>query len=263
MQLQAFTRLLMNDRPAIVPRRMESAIVATGIVAAGVCGIGLVPLLARRPGFHAAGIGFAAGTLLTMVLLHVLPEALELSEHAALFFLAGFVVMMTVQQKVLKADPCCGHDHSNYAGIPSFLALALCSLNDGVILSSDVSEGLASHLFWAMAFHKALTAFALVVFLREVGALKRSWMTALYLGGFLLVTPIALVLATQLESAAPWRGFLLGIASGALLYVIASSFVPRVEHMAQEHSTPVFLVFLVAVVANAGIHIAMAHEHGS
>ncbi len=31
--------------------------------------------------------------------------------------------MMFLQQKVLKADPCCGHEHAKHAGLPSYLAL--------------------------------------------------------------------------------------------------------------------------------------------
>lgn len=239
-------------------------VLATAVFLAGVAGIGLAPILARRDNLRSAGLAFAAGTLLSMILLHVMPEAISLEPHrAAVLFVVGFVLMMVAHQRGLSADPCCGHEHVRRAGLPSFLAVCLCSLNDGIILSSDVERGLASPLLWAMCAHKAMASFALFVLLKEVGLWHRRITGMLYMAAYLLVTPVALLLATQLTATTEIWGMALALAAGALLYVVAGSLVPRVEHMAREASGPVLVTFLAAVAINVGAEILTPHEHNS
>jgi len=234
-------------------------ILAIALALAGGVGVALAPLLERNRRLHSVGLAFTAGTLLSMILLHVMPEAMAHSEHAAIFLLVGFAAMMVLHQRGLDADPCCGHEHVRHAGLPSYLALCLCSVNDAVVMSSDVDSGFGSPLFWALAIHKATAAFALLMLLREVGTRRRRTL-ALYMLGFLLVTPLALVLAAQLHDAIDLWASALALSAGALLYVIAGSFVPRVEHMAREHVAPVLSTFLVAVLVSVGVELAAPHS---
>ena len=239
-------------------------VLATAVFLAGVAGLALAPVLSRNDALRSAGLAFAAGTLLSMILLHVMPEAFALEpERAAMLFVGGFVLMMVLHQSGLSADPCCGHEHVRRAGLPSFLALCLCSLNDGIVLSSDTERGLASPLLWAMCVHKAMATFALFVLLKEVGLWHRRAVGVLYMVGFLLVTPLSLFLAAELAAATEVWGMALALAAGALLYVVAGSLVPRVEHMAREGPGPVLTTFLIAVAINVGAEIITPHDHGS
>ena len=109
----------------------------------------LAPVLAKRRVLHSICVAFAAGTLLTLVLAHVLPEAQAETQYATILFILGFVAMLLLQQRFLQADPCCGHEHSDRAGLPSFLAMALCSVNDGILVHGAMADGFASPLLWA------------------------------------------------------------------------------------------------------------------
>ncbi len=241
---------------------------AVAVALAGVAGIGLAPLLARKQALPSLGIAFATGTLLSMILIHVVPEAMELSGGGApLMLVVGFAGMMLLHQRGLQADPCCGHEHIRHAGLPSFVAMCLCSINDGIVLYSDVDRGFASPLLWAMCVHKATAAFALFVLLKAVGAWRTRWVAAAYMVGFLAVTPASLLLASQLAQFTAIWGYALALSAGALLYVVAGSLVPRVEHLARQGAAPVLTTFFVAVLVNVGAqmlapHDSSAHSHG-
>jgi zinc transporter ZupT len=234
--------------------------VATALALAGIAGVALGPLLSGRRGLHSIGLAFAAGTLLTTVLVHVMPEAMAHTSHAAVLFVCGFVGMMMLHQSGLEADPCCGHEHARRAGLPSFLAMCLCSANDGIVLSSDVDRGLASPMLWAIAVHQATAAFALLVLLRDVGLWRKRLTGIAYMAAFVAVAPIALLVAARLAVATEIWGIALALAAGALLYVVAGSLVPRVEHLAREQMTPVLLTFVIAVLVSAGVQLAAPHD---
>ena len=234
--------------------------VATAVALAGIAGVALGPLLSGRRALHSLGLAFAAGTLLSTILLHVMPEAMEHTRHAALLFVCGFVGMMVLHQRGLKADPCCGHEHARRAGLPSFLAMCLCSINDGVVLYSDVDRGLASPLLWAICVHEATAAFALLVLLRDVGLWRQRLTGIAYMAIFVAVAPTALLVAAQLAVATEIWGVALALAAGALLYVVAGSLVPRVEHLAREQLGPVLLTFVIAVLVSVGVQLAAPHE---
>ena len=123
-----------------------AVLAASILLAATLAGVLFAPVIARNRSLYSLGVAFAAGTLLTMVLAHVLPETMAQSAHAPVLFVLGFVAMLLLHQHVLRADPCCGHEHAQHAGLPSFVALSVCSFNDGVMLSQEAGHGLASGL---------------------------------------------------------------------------------------------------------------------
>ena len=110
-----------------------------------------------------------------------------------------------------------------------------------------------------MCAHKATAAFALVVLLQAVGAWRNRVRGLLYMTGFILVTPVSLLLAAQLSAFTDLWGHALAIAAGALLYVVAGSLVPRVEHLAREGVGPVRTTFMAAVLINVGMQLASPH----
>lgn len=232
---------------------------ASTLLLATLAGVLFAPVIARNRGVYSLGVAFAAGTLLTMILVHVLPEAMAESAHAPIMFVLGFVGMLLLHQHVLRADPCCGHEHAQHAGFPSFLALTLCSLNDGILLSGEADLGLRSPLLWAMAIHECNAGFALFVLLRETAGPGAHWTSRWYLLVFALTAPLTMLFLSGLEQ--PWIPYLLAFSAGSLLYVVAGSLVPRVEHVAREGRAPVITAFLVAVLVNVGLHLWNPHDH--
>jgi zinc transporter ZupT len=238
-----------------------AVLAASILLLATLAGVLFAPAIARSRGLYSLGVAFAAGTLLTMVLTHVLPEAMAATAHAPIVFVLGFVAMLLLHQHVLRADPCCGHEHAQHAALPSFIALSVCSFNDGVMLSSEADAGLASPMVWAMAVHECNAGFALFVLLRETGGGAVRGVRRLYLLLFTLTAPVTM-LALHVHQDQPWVPYVLAFSAGALLYVVAGSLVPRVEHVAREGRAPVISAFLAAVLLNVGLALWQPHDHG-
>lgn len=236
------------------------------ITLAGLLGVLSAPALANRPAFRDLCIAFAAGVLLTVILVHVLPHAVEDDPKiGGALILVGFVAMMILQQKVLKADPCCGHEHHKHAGLPSYLALVACSINDGILLTPhEINHHLdnvwVNPLFWAMCGHKLTASFALVMLLKETSGGLKSSLRMVYMLVFVAITPTVILLASELQSLKESMHYAVAIGGGALLYVIFGGMIPRVEHLATEgKSNRVFVAFLFGV----GITIALELSGGS
>jgi zinc transporter ZupT len=232
------------------------------LLAAGLGGVFLAPVLAGRPGLRAHCTSFAAGILLAVILAHVIPETLDADPtYGGAIILVGFIAMMFLQQKVLKADPCCGHEHAKHAGLPSYLALVACSINDGMILSSI--PGPEDGLFWAMFGHKLTACFALVLLLRETSAGLSTAMRNLYMILFVSITPAVILLADQLNFLKDYIPYVVGLGAGSLLYVICGGMIPRVEHSAQEGRKWVLAAFLLGAATMITVQLLDPHDHGA
>jgi len=234
---------------------------------AGLVGVFLAPALANRRALADLCTAFAAGVLLTIILVHVLPESVEKDRQAGgALILVGFVAMMLLQQKVLKADPCCGHEHHKHAGLPSYLALMACSINDGILLHHEITAHTGnvwvSALFWAMCGHKMTASFALVMLLKETSSGLTSGLRMLYMLVFVGITPAVILLAENLQFLNESMHYVVAVGAGALLYVIFGGMVPRVEHLAHEgKSNKVFITFLAGVGITVALELSSAHSH--
>jgi zinc transporter ZupT len=245
----------------------------TAITVAGLAGVLLAPYLARRQGLREHCIAFAAGVLLTVIVAHVVPESIKTNhEMGGALILLGFVAMMFLQQKVLKADPCCGHEHAKHAGLPSYLAMVACSINDGVLLhgdshahgaaaAADAATGPSQALLWAMCGHKFTASFALWMLLGETSAGLRTSMRYAYMLLFVLITPAVIVLSHQLHFLESWMPHIVAAGAGALLYVVCGGLIPRVEHIAQERRGGVLMTFLVAAGITIAVELIAPHHH--
>lgn len=237
------------------------------ITLAGLLGVFLAPALANRRTLTSLCTAFAAGVLLTIILVHVLPESVAKDSQAGgALILAGFVAMMLLQQKVLKADPCCGHEHHKHAGLPSYLALVACSINDGILLHHEVDAHIqsvwTSPLFWAMCGHKLTASFALVMLLKETSGGLKSSMQRIYMLVFVAITPAVILAAEHLQFLHDSMHYVVAVGAGALLYVIFGGMIPRVEHLAHEgKSNKVFLTFFVGVAITVVLELSGSHSH--
>ncbi|MCA8957740.1 MAG: hypothetical protein KDC87_16815 [Planctomycetes bacterium] len=238
---------------------MDKVILTTAIILAGLAGVFLAPALIRHRGWQAHCTAFAAGVLLAVILSHVVPESMPAAGgHGGAVILCGFIGMMLLQQKVLKADPCCGHEHAKHAGLPSYLALVACSINDGLILSAIPT--VQQPLFWAMCGHKITASFALVMLLRETSAGLRGAAHLAYMLLFVAVTP-AVIWISGLSALTRWMPYAVAAGAGALLYVICGGLVPRVEHRAQGGHQRVLLTFLIGALITVGVEMMSPHHH--
>lgn len=236
-------------------------ILVTALTLAGLAGILLAPAMATKPGLKEHSTSFAAGVLITVILTHVVPESMtEEHRHGGAIILAGFIAMMLLQQKVLKADPCCGHEHAKHAGLPSYLAMVACSVNDALILHA--LPGPDETLFWAMCAHKITASFALVMLLGETSARLGTAMQMLYLAIFVAITPVVLLITHAVHLPHGLMHYPVALGAGALLYVVCGGMIPRVEHLAQDGRQRVLVTFLAGALITVLVEVVAPHHHG-
>ena len=231
---------------------------------ATIVGFGIAPAVLAREGLRRFATVFAAGILLGLLIAHLLPEVFVLAPHLAPpLLLAGFAAMMLIQQRVLRTDPCCSHEHLPHAGLSALAALGLCATNDGVLLGGDTGgDGLANPLLWGLAVHKVVAAFAFATLLQNLTPVPPRSRQILYGIVFVAISPVAYAATSLLTGWTTAIAAATAIASGALLYVLVSGLLPQVEHHARHAFGTTFAAFTLALAASAGLQFALPHDHG-
>jgi len=192
---------------------------------------------------------FAAGVLLTIALIHLVPESVELSGNALLIVLGAFLAFYLLEAVLVFhsgsaihfANGCARDLHTK--GITIFSGLFIHSLIDGVIIATGFEASHALGLFTAMGvilheLPEGVTSFALM--LRSMSR-KNAFYLSLAVG---LATPVGAVaglafLGGLSESA---LGIMMAIAGGSFLYVAASDLIPETH----ERDVLQNVVFLLA-----------------
>ena len=215
---------------------MAGFLLSLGLLASGAMGFfagGGVTGRGRSPAAGAAGtwvdllypmaVAFFAGFVFSTLV----PHALEVRARW-LPFLAGVAVMGILSKLVFKRDPCCeaGHDHHGFGAV-SLLAMAVCSLNDGLLIGL-ILPPLWSGLNLGMLLHKVTSSFAAAQVLLRSG-FRGPGLAAFGLA-YVLVSPLALLaarspLAAALDADA--NEMLLAFSAGLLAYVTLASMVPH------------------------------------
>lgn len=211
----------------------------------------------RQAGWFAA---FAAGALVSVALLHLVPEALELAPGAAAFMLAGFAGAYFLNSGVLAFAPANGDHH--YAGLIPFLAIAFHSFIDGlayaVTFSIDFRTGFLTVI--GLIFHEVPEGIIVFTLLQLAGFSNRQALILAFLGAA-ATTPIG-ALAGQLFLAdlpVATLGGLFAVTAGVLLYIGTSHLLPHVNREPLvKKTTGLVLGGLIAF----GAHILAPHDHG-
>ncbi len=156
----------------------------------------------------------------------LVPDALSHSKGSLAAFAAGLAVMGVLSKWVFKRDPCCegGHDHRGF-GVVSLLAMAVCSLNDGMLLGL-LSPEWYSGLNIGMVIHKVTSSFAIAQVLKQT-RFKGAGLYAF--GAFsVLLSPMSFMVAhSDAVRSFPDPEILLAFSAGLLAWVTAASLVPH------------------------------------
>ena len=180
---------------------------------------------------------FAAGVLLTIALIHLIPESVELTNNtsnALLVVLGAFITFYLLEASIIFhsgsaihfSDTCEREAHNKEQVI--FSGLFLHSLIDGFIIAAGFEVSLELGLFAAagVILHElpeGVTSFALMM---------RSMQsrTALILSvAVALATPVgtAIALGPLNGLSEAWLGVMMAVAGGSFLYVAASDLIPE------------------------------------
>jgi zinc transporter ZupT len=215
---------------------------AASAVACAVTTLGIV-VISRYEGWsrqHSAYfVSFAAGVLITVSFMHLIPESMEMAGRAPAFMLLGFLGLYLLNRS-LKLYLCHEYACEEYAiGIIPMLGIGLHSLIDGAIYAITFNVSIFTGVLAAigMVFHEFPEGIITFVLLKRGGFDPRK--SALY--AFLaagLSTPLGAVIAYPFvrRISQPTLGALLALAAGALVYVGATHLLPEVEEQNRRYT---------------------------
>jgi len=250
------------------------SVLFAGTVAGAATFAGMMLVLSREQWsrrYSAVLVSFSAGVLLAVGILHILPEALEMTGNAPLFIILAFILFYFLEHHLLihagheeqhhiNLDvndchgDCCTRPHP--MGLVAFLGMGLHSLIDGMIIGTgfEVSHDLGLLAALGVIAHEVPEGIAMVAILLHYGWPRRK---AIQLTSFVaLATPGAAILTFAMVHSLPESvlGALLAAAGGSFIYIAASDLIPE-SHRSRGFSASVALCGGVLVAWLAG-HLA-------
>jgi ZIP family zinc transporter/zinc and cadmium transporter len=195
-------------------------------------------------------INFAAGVMLTLAFVHLIPDGFELNSNTMFYVLIGFLFMFFLQFIVLF-HPCHDHECHTHTHVASIVGLSLHSIIDGLMIAVgfEVNAKLGILTTLAILFHKLPDGITISGILLHKGTSKKniflfSLLTALF-------TPFGTILGLCLFKGISLHmlGAFLGITAGSFIFLSASDLIPE-THKSNDKITSVMLfagVFVVLV----------------
>jgi zinc transporter ZupT len=205
------------------------------LCAAAVTGAGIVAIrryegwALRNASYFAC---FAAGVLISVSFLHIVPTALALSHSAPLYILVGYL-FMHLFNRFITAFVCDRPATKDYAlGLVPMVGIGIHSFIDGIIYSVTFSVSALTGVLVSvgMVLHEFPEGVFTYVLLRKGGLGERTALWAAVLAAA-LTTPLGMVVSFPIISRIdqPVLAALLALSAGALIYVGASHLLPTAE----------------------------------
>lgn len=175
---------------------------------------------------------FAAGVLISVSFLHIVPEALGLSRNAPFYVLAGYV-FMHLFNRFVTAFVCDRPATRDYAlGLVPMLGIGIHSFIDGIIYSVTFSVSALTGILVSigMVLHEFPEGIFTYVLLRKGGLHERAFACSGGRGSRLDDAPRhdrLLSVVSRIDQ--PVLAALLALSAGALIYVGASHLLPTAE----------------------------------
>ncbi len=197
-------------------------------------------------------MSFAAGVLVSVSFIHIIPKSFQMHDRSPVFLLAGFLLLYLFN-RFLNLYICQEYrGETAAAGLVPLVGIGLHSLLDGVIYSITFNASVFTGILAAvgMVLHEFPEGIVTFLLLERGGFSKRE--SALY--AFLaaaLSTPVGTLVSYPFidRIARPTLGLLLAVSAGALVYVGASHLLPEVEKENRRYSVISLAIgVLVAVV---------------
>jgi len=222
--------------------------------------------------YSASLVSYSAGVLLSVGLLHLLPESQELSAYAELAILVAFIAFYFLEHHLffhasheeLHHDDLAihgGHESScanpHPLGKVAFLGMAMHSLIDGLIIGTgfEVDPHLGIVASFGVICHEVPEGIAMLSILLHYGYQRTR--AIVFTVTVAVATPLGALLTYGLirDVNTELLGTLLAFASGSFIYIAASDLIPE-SHRARGWSGTVALSFgiLTGILAGFGSH---------
>lgn len=193
-------------------------------------------------------MSFAAGVLIAVSFIHLIPKSLSMNETAPIFLLIGYFSLYMIN-RFLNAYVCQRPERANYSfGLIPMLGIGFHSFLDGVIYSVAFNVSAFTGVLAAigMVLHELPEGIVTYLLLERSGFSKsRSTVYALLAAAF--TTPIGALISYPYVSRVNnfTLGALLAISAGALVYVGASHLLPAVE---KEHKRYTLISMVTGII---------------
>lgn len=194
---------------------------------------------------------FAAGVLISVSFLHIIPKSMEMSVNAPVFLLAGFVLLHLFNRFITAFV--CEKEHEEYSlGLIAMLGIGFHSFIDGFVYSITFTVSIFTGTLAAigMVLHEFPEGIITYLLLLRGGFSARSALILAFLAAS-ITTPLGMLVSYPLISRidATLLGTLLSLSAGALVYVGATHLLPHAEKEGGKYSLLAFGAgMLVAVL---------------
>jgi len=184
-------------------------------------------------------ISFAAGVLISVSFIHIIPKSFGMNAAAPIYLLVGFMALYTFN-RFLTVFVCHDRECTNLSvGLIPMIGIGLHSLIDGVIYSVTFNVSIFTGVLSAigMVLHEFPEGIVTFLLLERAGYSRKK--SALY--AFLaaaISTPLGTLVSFPFISKidTPTLGILLSLSAGALVYVGATHLLPAVERENRRYS---------------------------
>lgn len=204
-------------------------------------------------------MSFAAGVLISVSFMHIIPRSFEMNDRAPVFLLLGFLGIYLIN-RMLRLYVC--HEYecpADYAvGVIPMLGIGLHSFIDGVIYAVTFNVSVLTGVLAAIGmvlheFPEGIVTFVLL----ERGGFSRRRATVYAFVAAAISTPLGTLASYPFIHAIGQSalGAWLAISAGALVYVGASHLLPEVE---KENRRYTILALVAGVLVAVGIVLSKA-----
>lgn len=196
-------------------------------------------------------ISFAAGVLISVSFVHIIPKSFDMNDSAPVALLAGFLTFY-LTNRFLEAYICHEYERVNYAfGVIPMLGIGLHSFLDGVVYTVAFNVSIFTGVLAAigMILHEFPEGIVTYLLLKRGGFGKKQSAWYAFLAAA-ISTPLGTLISYPFihRIGHSTLGILLAISAGALVYVGATHLLPAVERENKKY-TLVALTIGVLVAA--------------
>lgn len=233
-----------------------ASLCAAGVTGAGIGAIRRYEHWALRNASYFAC--FAAGILISVSFLHLVPKALALSQHAPFYLLVGYLFMYLFN-RFITAFVCDRPATKDYAlGLVPMVGIGIHSFIDGIIYSVtfSVSALTGALVSLGMILHEFPEGVFTYVLLRKGGLEERTAFGAAVQAAA-LTTPLGMLVSFPIISRIDQSvlAALLALSAGVLIYVGASHLLPTAEREPRRYN-------LLALGAGVLVALGIIAAHG-
>ena len=231
------------------------AVVLASFLACAVTTIGIYMISKYEEWGHRNTVyfmSFAAGVLVSVSFMHIIPESFQMNDQAPIYLLVGFLAFYLLN-RFMNMYICHEYQRETYAiGIIPVLGIGFHSFLDGIICSVTFNVSIFTGVLAAigMVLHEFPEGIVTFLLLERSGLGRKPSAVFAFLAAAISTPMGALVTYPFIDGFSKKSlGILLAVSAGALVYVGASHLLPEVEKENRRYSLITLAVgVLVAVV---------------